>query len=387
MKSICTLFFCVLSIAVSAQLNEVVLSSYFKTVQPKQVQHTITYGTVVCGLKGTLLQEVSLVLPSVKADSCIRELANVHQQPKLLLDPKQKNVTGEVLKKSNDINSQDQGGVFSKTRISCGQRILSTNRTPMLVVDGNVGRFNEFSAINTNDIASVTILKSAVATAIYGPDGANGAIIVNLKLKYKQFVVVDAVDNSGVPRASVGLTMKNGDKTMFYSADDNGAFASNSPEEFNELQMTITAVGYETGTAIYNGDITKTDTIRLKRVVKICDPVILTSEPPRRRRGCGMLVRVTREKAAQQPLLANKSFRVYPNLVSKGGLFTTVIDDPGIVAIRIVSVNGRELLRQPVIGKSIVQIQTDSHWLAGIYFVQPLYENGRGGASAKMIIQ
>jgi TonB-dependent SusC/RagA subfamily outer membrane receptor len=37
------------------------------------------------------------------------------------------------------------------------------------------------SSINPNDITDVTILKSASATAIYGPDGVNGALVVTTK--------------------------------------------------------------------------------------------------------------------------------------------------------------------------------------------------------------
>ena len=49
----------------------------------------------------------------------------------------------------------------------------------MLVLDGVPIALGFISSINPNDIADVTILKSSSSTAIYGPDGVNGAIIRN----------------------------------------------------------------------------------------------------------------------------------------------------------------------------------------------------------------
>ncbi|MEF9479200.1 TonB-dependent receptor plug domain-containing protein [Chryseobacterium sp. 1B4] len=52
------------------------------------------------------------------------------------------------------------------------------NKNPLFVVDGvPVENFN--TTINPNDINSITVLKDAAATAIYGSRAANGVIIVN----------------------------------------------------------------------------------------------------------------------------------------------------------------------------------------------------------------
>jgi TonB-dependent starch-binding outer membrane protein SusC len=65
--------------------------------------------------------------------------------------------------------------------------VNSTNE-PIYVIDGVIissgtGSYssNAFSAINTNDIESVEILKDASAAAIYGAQGANGVIIITTK--------------------------------------------------------------------------------------------------------------------------------------------------------------------------------------------------------------
>jgi len=73
-------------------------------------------------------------------------------------------------------------GVFADTRINLrGIRSLTGNNSPMLIIDGMPVELRMLNSINPNDVQSVTVLKGASATAIYGPDGVNGAIVVNLK--------------------------------------------------------------------------------------------------------------------------------------------------------------------------------------------------------------
>ncbi len=75
-------------------------------------------------------------------------------------------------------------GVFDNARITLrGIRSLTGDNKPLLVVDGIITRLGKLSDINPNDIMDVTTLSSTAATAIYGPDGANGAIVVTTKNK------------------------------------------------------------------------------------------------------------------------------------------------------------------------------------------------------------
>ena len=91
----------------------------------------------------------------------------------------QNGLTGKV----SGLNIQTvNNSVFGDTRITLrGIRSLTGNNQPMLVVDGVPISLGFISSINPNDIADVTILKSSSSTAIYGPDGVNGAIIITTK--------------------------------------------------------------------------------------------------------------------------------------------------------------------------------------------------------------
>jgi TonB-dependent starch-binding outer membrane protein SusC len=107
-------------------------------------------------------------------------------------------------------------GANTKIRIRGGSSIKGNN-DPLIVVD-NIplesssisGMTNPLSSINPNDIESITILKDASATAIYGSRASNGVIII----KTKRGTVV------GEPQLSINY---------------NGNFSLSSPAKFLDV--------------------------------------------------------------------------------------------------------------------------------------------------------
>ncbi|QEC52951.1 TonB-linked SusC/RagA family outer membrane protein [Anseongella ginsenosidimutans] len=77
------------------------------------------------------------------------------------------------------INDSGQPGESATIRIR-GAGSVNGNRDPLYVVDG-VPYTGNVNAINPADIESLTVLKDASATAIYGARGANGVIVINTK--------------------------------------------------------------------------------------------------------------------------------------------------------------------------------------------------------------
>ncbi|HVV05539.1 MAG TPA: TonB-dependent receptor [Puia sp.] len=69
-------------------------------------------------------------------------------------------------------------GSGTTIRIRGGNSISASNE-PLYVIDGLIGA--DITQINPQDIASITILKDASATAIYGARGANGVILITTK--------------------------------------------------------------------------------------------------------------------------------------------------------------------------------------------------------------
>ncbi len=62
-----------------------------------------------------------------------------------------------------------------------GTRSITASNEPLFVVDGVLDAIHDLNDLNSDDIASVTVLKDASSTAIYGSRGANGVIIVTTK--------------------------------------------------------------------------------------------------------------------------------------------------------------------------------------------------------------
>jgi TonB-dependent starch-binding outer membrane protein SusC len=56
-----------------------------------------------------------------------------------------------------------------------------TGTDPVVVVDGSIQTLDDFNSINPADIESVSVLKDAATTAIYGVKGGNGVIVVTTK--------------------------------------------------------------------------------------------------------------------------------------------------------------------------------------------------------------
>ena len=76
-------------------------------------------------------------------------------------------------------SSNGQPGTSAKIRIR-GVGSINANSDPLYVVDG-VPFDGDLSSINTADIESMTVLKDAASTALYGARGANGIIMITTK--------------------------------------------------------------------------------------------------------------------------------------------------------------------------------------------------------------
>lgn len=77
------------------------------------------------------------------------------------------------------LNDNGQPGTSSKVRIR-GVGSINAGTDPLYVVDG-IPFDGELSSINTQDIESMTVLKDAASTALYGARGANGIIMITTK--------------------------------------------------------------------------------------------------------------------------------------------------------------------------------------------------------------
>ena len=144
-----------------------------------------TGSTVTIAVKRLSLTGTEVVVTALGQTRQPKELGYSVSKVKAgeLTQAKSVNLQNGLTGKVSGLNVQSvNNGVFQDTRITLrGIRSLTGNNQPMLILDGVPIPLSYLSSINPNDIVDVTILKSASATAVYGPDGANGALVVTTK--------------------------------------------------------------------------------------------------------------------------------------------------------------------------------------------------------------
>lgn len=93
------------------------------------------------------------------------------------------NVTEMLRGRASGINvTNTSGRPGSTSSISIrGVRSLNASNNPLYIVDGTPVTSTEFATINSEDVASIEILKDAASQAIYGARAANGVILVTTK--------------------------------------------------------------------------------------------------------------------------------------------------------------------------------------------------------------
>ena len=74
------------------------------------------------------------------------------------------------------MSTTGEPGATTTIRIR-GTRSINASNEPLIVVDGVMDAIHDLNDINSDDIASISVLKDASSTAIYGSRGANGVIL------------------------------------------------------------------------------------------------------------------------------------------------------------------------------------------------------------------
>ena len=90
-----------------------------------------------------------------------------------------------------------------------GANSLTQDNSPLYVIDGFPLEDLSMSAINPDDIESMTVLKDASASAIYGSRGANGVIIIETKKGKEGRPVISYKGTFGVQEVTKTIEMMN----------------------------------------------------------------------------------------------------------------------------------------------------------------------------------
>ena len=152
------------------------------------------------------------------------------------------------------VNGSGQPGTAATIRVR-GVGSLSGGTTPLYVVDGAPVDVNNINLISSYDIASMTVLKDASATAIYGARGANGVVLITTKSgnsHSKMTVNVDAKwgnSQRGVPNYATindpGTHYELAYKALYNSQFYNGQSVAASYAYADATLFTQSGVGYQ----------------------------------------------------------------------------------------------------------------------------------------------
>ncbi len=291
-------------------------------------------------------------------------------------------------------------------RIRCGMNVPQTE--PLLVVDGVPAAFSSLSALNQNDIESISILKDATATAIYGCRAGSGVILITTKSSgIKEFFVKDFTDGSGIPGATLTFTSaKDKTDTLMFVADEKGTVITGRLKKGVEYTVTVTSVGYKnySYSAKSSG---KSNDILLERNFRVNEEVIVTANFNQVIRCYGLrcggyhktsectITSIKTEETAnkqQDQGLTITANTVYPNPVRRSQSLTAELESPVAQHIRIslVSMGGQTVASYPYQlnkGANRIAVSTSGSWSAGTYMLMFSSATKQLFCQQKIIIQ
>ncbi|MEJ7828723.1 MAG: TonB-dependent receptor, partial [Segetibacter sp.] len=138
---------------------------------------------VVTGLTTQKRSEVTAAISTISGDEILK--APVSNVTNALMG----RVTGLIAKQNSGRPGMNQSDLYIRGQVSADAKAL-------IVVDG-VER-ETFGDIDPNEIESITILKDAASTALYGIKGANGVLVVTTKSGRASAARVSFTSNVGV---------------------------------------------------------------------------------------------------------------------------------------------------------------------------------------------
>lgn len=143
-------------------LDETVVTGYFERNKNTftGAAKTITGDEILKVSKTNLLNSLSILEPSVKITTNNLDGSNPNKLPEL------------IIRGTSSLNTKNEVGINS----------------PLIVIDGVESNLRALYDMDIFDIESVTVLKDAAATALYGEQAANGVILVTRKRSYQKNV-------------------------------------------------------------------------------------------------------------------------------------------------------------------------------------------------------
>ena len=116
------------------------------------------------------------------------------------------------------MSTTGEPGAGTSVRIR-GTRSINASNEPLIIVDGVMDLVSNLAELNPDDIESISLLKDASSTAIYGSRGSNGVIMVKTKGGTTAKPRIKANAQFGVSHLARSLDLMNAQEFIRYRND------------------------------------------------------------------------------------------------------------------------------------------------------------------------
>ncbi|MDN3594366.1 SusC/RagA family TonB-linked outer membrane protein [Zunongwangia endophytica] len=168
------------------------------------------------------LNEVVVTALGIKKEKKALGYAIQEVDGQKLQKAKEPNFVSSLTGRVAGLNIQNSTDLFQDPQISL------RGASPLLVIDGIPDRTTDLWKVNSDDIESISVLKGATASALYGSVGRNGAIMITTK-KGKKGKLTVTVNNSTMFQPSfikvpdVQTTYGNGNQGVYAYVNGSGS--------------------------------------------------------------------------------------------------------------------------------------------------------------------
>lgn len=100
-----------------------------------------------------------------------------------------------------------------------GTRSINASNEPLIIVDGVIDAVHDIGDVNPADVESISIMKDASSTAIYGSRGANGVVLITTRRGVTSRPSIVAKAEFGVSQIAKTLDVMNKDEFIRYMND------------------------------------------------------------------------------------------------------------------------------------------------------------------------
>ena len=144
------------------------------------------------------------------------------------------------------------GGVAGESNVSMtlhGVGSLGSSSTPLYIIDGVTASARSIQAMNPNDILSISVLKDASATSIYGSRAANGVVYITTKSgAYNSKASIVIRSQAGISTLADMTLYKN----MMSGPELKDFWVRSGLMSPDAIMETYTSKGYDADTKWYN---------------------------------------------------------------------------------------------------------------------------------------